>query len=176
MPVTPTVRSRLEAQGFGGLDDAALQELAPWLRWSPALGMLLMTIGVALTSPAVLWALAGTTFLGTLLPFHPFDLLYNYGVRYLTGTGPLPKQRPQRRFACGVATVWLVATGLAFYVGSSTAGFALGIPLILVAALVSVTHFCIPSIIYNTIFNRSERAGVAMHPTGTASGRAGGEA
>ena len=30
-------------------------------------------------------------------------------------------------------------------------GYALGIPLILVAGLVSVTHICIPSMIYNAL-------------------------
>jgi hypothetical protein len=30
MPVNPAFRRRLEAQGFCGLDDAALDELAPW--------------------------------------------------------------------------------------------------------------------------------------------------
>lgn len=158
MSVNPAVRSRLEAQGFYGLDDSTLQQLAPWLRWSPVLCTVVMTIGVALMSPAVLWALAGTAVLGALLPFHPFDLLYNFGARHLTGTQPLPNQGPQRRFACGVASAWLAATGWAFYVGASTVGFALGIPLILVAALVSVTHFCIPSQIYNAVFNRRERA------------------
>lgn len=145
-----TVRRRLEAQGFRGLDDPALQELGPWLRWSPALCTACMVVGVAMQSPVVLWALAGVALLGALLPFHPFDLLYNYGARYLTGTRPLPNQGPQRRFACGVATAWLVATGWAFYAGMPVLGFALGVPLILVAGLVSVTHFCIPSLIYNT--------------------------
>ena len=37
MPEQTVVRTRLEAQGFTGLDEAALQELAPWLRWSPVL-------------------------------------------------------------------------------------------------------------------------------------------
>ena len=163
MPVNPTVRSRLEAQGFCGLDDATLAQLAPWMRWSPALCTVAMTVGVALMSPAVLWTLGGIALVGAFLRFHPFDLLYNYGARYLTRTGPLPKQGPQRRFACGIAAIWLAATGWAFYVGSTTIGFALGIPLILVAALVSVTHLCIPSLIYNTIFNRAgrrQRAGV----------------
>ncbi|MES2483211.1 MAG: DUF4395 family protein, partial [Pseudomonadota bacterium] len=89
-----------------------------------------------------------------LLPFHPFDLLYNYGARHITGTRPLPYQGPQRRFACGVATVWLVATGWAFQAGAAIVGFALGIPLILVAGLVSFTHYCIPSLIYNTLFHK----------------------
>jgi hypothetical protein len=154
MPVNPTVRSRLEAQGFCGLDDAALQQLAPWLRWSPAIGTLVMVIGVAFQSSAVLWLLAATTLVGVLLPSHPFDLLYNHGVRYLTRTPPLPKQGPQRRFASGLATVWLIATAWAFHIGSDTVGFALGIPLIVVAAFVSTTHFCIPSLIFNTVFSR----------------------
>lgn len=154
MPELSTVRCRLEAQGFLGLDDAALQELAPWLRWSPALCTVFMIVGVAAKSSMVLWGLAAIAFLGALLPFHPFDLLYNYGARHITGTRPLPYQGPQRRFACGVATVWLVATGWAFQAGAAIVGFALGIPLILVAGLVSFTHYCIPSLIYNTLFHK----------------------
>jgi hypothetical protein len=155
MPDLTTTRRRLEAQGFRGLDDAALQELAPWLRWSPVLCTACMVVGVAMQSPLALWALAAVAFLGALLPFHPFDLLYNYGARHLTGTRPLPHQGPQRRFACGVATAWLIATGWAFHAGMQVLGFALGVPLILVAGLVSVTHFCIPSLIYNTFIRPS---------------------
>ncbi len=154
MSVNSAVRCRLEAQGFRGLDDATLGELAPWLRWSPVFCTLFMIVGVVAQSPTVLWALAVAAFLGALLPFHPFDLLYNYGARFLTGTRPLPHHGPQRRFACGVATVWLIVTGWAFHAGEATLGFALGVPLILVAALVSVTHFCIPSLIYNTLFGK----------------------
>ena len=152
MPVSTTVRRRLEAQGFCGLDDATLEEVAPWLRWSPALCTLFMVTGVVLESSVILWALAGTAFLGALLPFHPFDLLYNYGARHLTRTRMFPQQGPQRRFACGIAMIWLVATGWAFHAGELLTGYLLGVPLILVAALVSVTHYCIPSLIYNTLF------------------------
>ncbi len=158
MAVSSVVRRRLEAQGFCNLDEATLAELAPWLRWSPAFCTFFMALGVALQSPAVLWALAATAFAGALLPFHPFDLLYNYGVRYVTSTGPLPHQGPQRRFACGIAAVWLLATGWAFHAGAPLAGYVLGIPLILVAALVSITHFCIPSLIYNTLFQQRRDA------------------
>ena len=152
MTTSSVVRSRLEAQGFCNLDDATLTELAPWMRWSPALCTVFMAIGTALNSPVILWSLAATAFLGVLLPFHPFDLLYNYGVRFLSGTRALPYHGAQRRFACGIATVWLIGTGWAFHAGSALVGYALGIPLVLVAGLVSVTHFCIPSLIYNTLF------------------------
>jgi hypothetical protein len=110
-----------------------------------------MIAGVTLQSPAILWALAATAGLGAVLPFHPFDLLYNHGARHLTGTRPLPHHGPQRQFACGMASAWLVTTGWAFQSGAAVLGYALGIPLILVAGLVSVTHICIPSMIYNAL-------------------------
>jgi hypothetical protein len=155
--MSTSVRQRLEAQGFCGLDDAALREIGPWLRWSPVLCTLVMLAGVALASPAILWALAAMAFLGVWLPFHPFDLLYNHVARHLTGTRPLPHQGPQRRFACGIATVWLVSTGWLFHTGATTLGYTFGISLILVAGLVSVTHICIPSMIYNA-FVKPQRA------------------
>lgn len=148
------IRSRLETQGFLGLDDATLDELAPWLRWSPVFCTFFMILGVAMRSPAVLWGLAGVAFVGALLPFHPFDLLYNYGARHLTGTRPLPHHGPQRRFACGLAAAWLVATGWAFYTGADTLGYVLGVSLSVVAGLVSITHICIPSMIYGAVFRK----------------------
>jgi len=154
MPVNPTVRCRLEAQGFCGLDDATLEKLAPWMRWTYTLGTLVTVIGVVTMSPAVLWTLAAITSVGIVLPFHPFDLLYNYGVRYLTGTGPFPDSGPQRHFVFVVATIWLAATGWAFYVGSNIVGIALGVLLIVVGGLASTTNFCIPSFFYNTVANR----------------------
>lgn len=145
------VRKRLEAQGFHGLDDAAMAEIGPWLRWSPALCTIVMAAGTVLASPPVLWTLAVIAAIGAILPFHPFDLVYNHGVRFLTGTRAFPHHGPQRRFACGLASAWLIGTGLAFSGGAMTVGYVLGGSLTAVALLVSTTHFCIPSLIYNTV-------------------------
>ena len=150
MPISDVVRRRLEAQGFCNLDDATLAELAPWMEWAPMLCTISMAMGTLLKSPAILWILGSTAFLGTLLPFHPFDLLYNHAVRYLTGTRPLPRHGLQRRFACAIATLWLGGTGWAFHTGATVLGLVLGGLLTLVAAIVSTTHFCLPSLIYNT--------------------------
>jgi hypothetical protein len=157
MSVNPTIRSRLEAQGFCGLDDETLSELAPWMRWTYTLGTVVTFVGVMLTSPGVLLALAAVTSVGIFLPFHPFDLVYNYGMRHLTGTGRMPHSGPQRRFVFVVATVWLIATGWAFNIGADIVGITLGVPLILVGALASITNFCIPSLIYNTVATRRSR-------------------
>lgn len=154
MAVSQTIRRRLEAQGYCNLDDATLTELAPWLRWSPTFCAAFMAIGTALRSPLVLWGLAVTALVGALLPLHPFDLVYNYGVRRVTRTRPLPRNGPQRRFACALAATWLLATGWAFYTNTTVLGLVLGISLTSVATLVSLTHFCIPSTIYNALFSR----------------------
>jgi hypothetical protein len=90
MALTVTRQRRLEMQGFICSHDGDFARVAPWLRWSPALCMIVAAIGTALASPPILLALAATAALGAILPFHPFDLIYNYGIRYATGTRPLP--------------------------------------------------------------------------------------
>lgn len=151
MSAHAVVRRRLEDQGFH-LDDAALVEVGPWLRWSPALCAAFIAMGTILASPSVLWTIAGIALLGAALPFHPFDLLYDHGVRHLTGTRPLPHHGAQRRFACGIAAGWLAATGLAFHQGAPVLGYVLGGSMTLAAATVATTHFCFASAIYNKLF------------------------
>lgn len=156
MTLSRGTTERLHTQGFTTVDEAWLAEIAPWLRWSPALCGTFAAIGTALASPGILLALAGTAFLGAVLPFHPFDLIYNYGIRFLVGKRPLPPNRAPRRFACGVATVWLIATALLFYSGQVTAGYVLGSMFVGVAALVSTTDICIASIIFNFLVHRPQ--------------------
>ena len=161
MPAQDVVRRRIEAQGFRGLDDAALTEVGPWLRWSPAVCAMFMAIGTILASAAMLWTLATIALLGALMPMHPFDLIYNHAVRYLTGTRPLPHHGPQRRFACGVGAAWLTSTGIAFNQGSPVLGYFLGGALTVVATLAATTQFCVASFIYNAIFRSTVGASAA---------------
>lgn len=159
MALTVTRQKRLEMQGFVCHHDSDFARVAPWLRWSPALCMLVAAIGTALASPPVLVALAVVAALGAILPFHPFDLIYNHGIRHATGTQPLPENGAPRRFACAVGTVWLIATAWAFSAGAMATGYVLGGLLVLVAGIVSTTDFCIPSFIYGLIFRRPRSAG-----------------
>lgn len=154
MSISPVIRRRLETQGFVDLDDAMLAEVGPWLRFSPAICTALIGLGTALASPVILGILVPIAVLGAIFPVHPFDLIYNYGLRHLTRTQSLPPNGPPRRFACGMAAVWLVATAWAFWGGATTAGYLLGGVLTVVAAIVSVSNFCIPSTIYCALFGR----------------------
>lgn len=153
--LSATTRRRLNVQGFCDVDDKTLANLAPWLRMAFGICALIAGAGTVLASPAILWVLTPIAALGALTPVHPFDLIYNYGIRFLRNTGPLPKRRAQNRFACGVGAVWLVATAWAFQSGALTAGYILGGVLTGIGVLVSTTDICIPSMIYNTLFSRS---------------------
>jgi hypothetical protein len=149
--VDHATRWRLEVQGFTGFDDQTLGEVGPWLRFTPAICAVVMGLGTALALPALLWALVPVAAAGALFPVHPFDLLYNVGVRRITRTRPLPPNRAPRRFACGIAAVWLAATAVAFMVGPAAMGYALGGVLTAVALLVGTTHSCIPSLTYRLL-------------------------
>lgn len=152
-PLTTAI-DRLDAQGYANVDRATMRDVEPWLRWSPALCATVMGIGTLLASPWVLWGLVPFAALGALFPRHPFDYIYNLGVRRLTGTRPLPPHGAPRRFACAIASVWLIGTGVAFAADQDTLGYVLGGLLTGVAALVGTTHFCIPSLIYALLFGR----------------------
>ena len=150
--LTPTIKRRLEIQGFTAADQAVLEETAPWLRFAFGLCTVLAAVGTIWASPPFLLGLAFFSAWGAASPVHPFDYIYNYGIRHAIGTGPLPKRGTPGRFACGLGTVWLLSTAWAFANGLMLTGYILGAMLVLVAGLVSTIHFCIPSLIYRVIF------------------------
>jgi hypothetical protein len=151
-PLTATTRRRLDIQGFERVDDRAHAEVAPWLRLAFTLGAIMAGVGTATASPTILLLLVPIAGLAALFPVHPFDLIYNYGIRFSTRTGRLPRWGAPSRFACGMGAVWLAATAWAFHAGRPLLGYALGGLLTAVAVLVSTTDVCIPSLIYRVVF------------------------
>jgi hypothetical protein len=144
--------SRLDVQGFDTVDEELLAEVGPWLRLAFGLCATLAIVGTALASTPLLLTLAAIAFLAGVLPVHPFDLIYNHGIRHLTGTRPLPKRGPPSRFACGVGALWLIVTVGAFDLSYPTVGYVLGFTLASVAILVTTMDICIPSMIFRAIF------------------------
>lgn len=155
--MSATTRRRLDIQGFDQVDETALAPVAPWLRLAFALCALLGGVGTALASPGILTVLTVIAALAALSPVHPFDLIYNLGIRHLTGTPALPRRGAPSRFACGLGAVWLLVTIWAFQAGHQTLGYVLGGSLTAIAVLVSTTDICIPSLMYRTIFGFPSR-------------------
>jgi len=101
--------------------------------------------GLVLESAVLVLALVPIGAVAGWTARHPFDLLWNHGLRYLTGAPPLPLNPTPRRHAFKLATVWLLAVGLLFAFGQTTAALVLGIVLVAVCGLVTMTNFCVPS-------------------------------
>jgi hypothetical protein len=149
-----SVRENIQAQGFCGLDDRTCEQINYPLRLSPAICMLWAAVGTALASPTILWALAPFAALGAILPGHPFDVLYNYGVRHLFGTPALPRYGVRRRFACALATIMIAAAAWGFQAGMPLVGYIAGWALVAAAFVNVTTGFCIPSFIVRLFFGK----------------------
>jgi hypothetical protein len=147
-------RARIEAQGFVGLDDRTLAQIDNWLRLSPAICMLWAAVGTALSSPTILWSLVPFAALGALRAGHPFDVLYNYGFRYVVHGPRLPRYPLPRRFACLLATAVLAGTAWGFQFGHTLIGHVLGWSLVAAAFANVSIGFCVPSFIYEMVFGK----------------------
>ena len=144
--------NRLKAQGYCNISDADLSALAFGHRFALVLCTFILALGVATAHIATLSAMTTVAFLGIILPYHPFDYIYNHLLRNILHKPQLPPRSKQLKFACIIATLWLIATTYLFYTGSDIAGYVSGSLLVSVAFIVSTTDFCIPSMIYNFLF------------------------
>jgi hypothetical protein len=149
-----TIRENIQAQGFCGLDDKTYAQINYPLRLSPAICMLWTAVGTALASPMILWALAPFAALGAILPGHPFDVLYNYGLRHLMGTPVLPRYGARRRLACAFATTLIVIAALSFQAGMPMAGQIAGWALVGGTFVNVSTGLCGPALIVRMFFGK----------------------
>ena len=152
--ITATVRERIQAQGFCGLDDATYAQLNYPLRLSPAITMVWVAVGTALASPTILWALVPFAALGAILPGHPFDVLYNYGLRHLLGTPALPRYGLRRRIACALAMIMSSVAAWSFQAGMPMVGYIVGWSEVAGAFVEVSTGFLRPSFIARIFFGK----------------------
>lgn len=145
-------RSCLTMQGYGSLSEEERRRLGLGLRFSTAFCFAGIALGAALASPALLLAMAVTAGVGGFLTAkHPFDYVYDAALRPLLGGPGVPPSPAPRRFACQMATPWIAAIAVAFWAGAPTVAWALAVPLLLMAATVTITNWCLPSLIYGLL-------------------------
>lgn len=138
------MRSNLSTQGYC-LSDAELRELSLALRFSTGLCLALVVTALVLQSAPLVFGLAAIGAVAGVAARHPFDYLWNHAVPRLVGGPPLPPNPPRRRHAFKVATGGLLAVGILFAAGATTAGLVLGGLLAVACATVTATNLCLPS-------------------------------
>lgn len=150
----------LEVQGYR-LSAEQSRDLRLGLRFPTALCLALVITGLLLESSIVVLALVPIGAVAGWTPRHPFDLLWNHGLRHMIGAPPLPPNPTPRRHAFKLATVWLLAVGVLFAAGQTTAALVLGGILVAVCGLVTTTNFCVPSTLLGAWHQRQRMTGAA---------------
>ena len=152
--ISSIARERIQAQGFCGLSDATYAQINYPLRLSPAITMVWVAVGTARGSAHILWALVPFTALGAILTGHPFDVLYNHGLRYLMGRQELPRYPTRRRFAFVVATTMTALTAGAFQAGVPLLGRIVGGAIVASTCLNLITGICSPAVLAGRLFGK----------------------
>jgi hypothetical protein len=138
------MRENLTAQGYR-LCENERRELAVGLRFTTGLCLSLVVVALALQSPVMVFALAGIGVFASFAARHPFDYLWNHGIRRFVDAPVLPPNPARRRHAFKVATVWLVVVGALLAAGFATIALVFGGLLVAACAVVTATNLCLPS-------------------------------
>jgi hypothetical protein len=154
------MQTNLETQGYC-LSADETRALRVGLRFPTALCLVLVVVGLALQSAVLVGLLVPIGAIAGWTSRHPFDYIWNKGVRYLTGAPELPPNPTRRRHAFKLATVWLAGVAALFAMGADGAGVILGGVLVAVCSLVTATNFCIPSTMLAWLEGRREREAIA---------------
>lgn len=146
------LRWKLEMQGYSCSIDTGVVKIQRWLRFTPMVNTIWLLTGMILTSPLILVLFSLASMLGAGMKYHPFDLVYNHGIRYLTGTPPLPANPVPRRFSMGLVSVWSAGVAVLFTFDYFLAGYLLGAVPVLAGLTMTLTHFCLGSWIYRYLY------------------------
>ena len=150
----------LATQGYC-LPTAKAKQLRVGLRFPTALCLALVVTGLALESALMIALLVPVGAVAGWSARHPFDHLWNHGVRHLIGAPELPPNPTRRRHAFKLATVWLAAVAVLLAADATTAALVLGGVLVAVCSLVTVTNFCIPSTMLAWLEGRRRKEAIA---------------
>lgn len=155
----------LATQGYRLSDD---ERAALWLglRFSTGACLTLVVVALALQAPLMIFALSGIGVVASFAARHPFDHVWNHGVRRLAGGPLLPPSPRRRRDAFKVATIWLILVGALLATGATTAALVLGAMLVVACAIVTITNLCLPSETFAWLERRRASRGAERHGSG----------
>ena len=156
MSLTRWMDANLLTQGYC-LPQQERRRLAAGLRFPTAVCLGLVVTALAVESAAMLFVISGIGLVAGFSARHPFDHLWNGAVRHVVGAPPVPPNPPRRRHAFKIATAWLLAVGVLFAVGATTAGLVLGVMLVAACSAVTLFNLCIPSVAFELIDRHRRR-------------------
>ena len=155
---TNVLRKRLETQGYVCYTDKELHDHQLGIRFAYGMCITFVSIGLVLSNIYVLAFAMAVAFMAIILPRHPFDYVFNYGVRFIWRKPEVPNRTVQGKFACAIATVWLGLIIYSFAIDNRILAYALGGMLLFVGSLVTFLDICIPSILFNALMKKRNKS------------------
>jgi hypothetical protein len=156
MSLASWMGANLETQGYR-LTAGERRALWLGLRFSTGVCLALSATALVLQSAPVFVVLAAIGAVAGFSSRHPFDHLWNGGLRHLVGAPSLPPSPERRQHAFKVATVMLATVAALLFAGATTAALALGTFLLAACTTVTATNLCIPSLALSLIERRRAR-------------------
>lgn len=153
----PELRRRLEVQSFLNLPRDTLFALRNWWRFTPTLNWGVTLVGTVMAWPEVLFVQAVIMAVALITPSHPFDWIYNYGVRFLSGTPRLPKSGQRRKMIFALAATLNTLLGILFMTGYTLAAYIMGGIMTLLGGLLMLMNLCVASELLARIFGAPTR-------------------
>jgi hypothetical protein len=138
------LKRNLETQGYC-LSDPEHRALRIGLRFSTALCFAIVATALALESVPLLLVTVAIAAVAGFTSRHPFDYLWNHGVRHTFSAAPLPPNPRRRRDAFKVGTGMLAVVVALFAVGADAAALIIGGFMLAACASVTVLNLCLPS-------------------------------
>ena len=147
--------NRLRIQGYLCETNSEVSNLSFGIRFAYRLCVTLLIPGVLFANIPLLSIMMAVAIASTVLPYHPFDYIYNRVLSKRMNLPQLPPRSAQLKFACAIATLFIGATIYLFSHNLMMAGYIAGSLLIASALLVGTTDICVPSILYNAMFRKN---------------------
>jgi len=160
--MTTKTQARLALRGIEHRDDADFARILPWTKLAFAVGGAQALIATAYANADMLWQMVPVAALAVILPHHPIEYAYNYGLRFLTRTGPLPANKAPVKFAFFMATLILAAAAWSLDSGITWLGYVLGLKVAIVSAIFVVSSFCIPAAIWALVTGNHKKITCAI--------------
>ena len=122
------------------------------LQFQPTIVGSMMLVGILTQSPAIFLLLSAVLWLNVLVPAaNPFESFYNRVVARRRGRPPLTPAPGPRRFAQGMAAMFMLAAGLTLLQGWRTASYVFQGLLVVAFAALLIGKFCLGAYVYHLL-------------------------
>ena len=122
------------------------------LQFQPTIVGSMMLVAILTQSPAIFLLFSALLWLNVLVPAaNPFEQVYNRVVARPRGRPPLTPAPGPRRFAQGMAAVFMLAAGLTLLQGWRTASYAFQGLIVVAFAALLLGKFCLGAYVYHLL-------------------------